>query len=65
MDKSILTPEDIKLTVEKPDYTTIKCQEHVFWIKDIQDKGKLLVYAVKEEDHYDIQCADWLIKISG
>lgn len=58
-----ITPEDIKLTVEQPDLINKKCKEHVFFIKEIEGKGKLLVYAKynPKESILDIKCADWLI----
>lgn len=60
-----ITTDEIKLTVEKPDELTMVCKEHIFSIKQIEGKGKLLVYALREGDHYDIQCADWLVDLKS
>jgi hypothetical protein len=59
-----ITTEDLKLAVEKPDLYTIQCADHVFNIKDIPGKGKLLIYSLwdREKDVYNIQCADWLVE---
>lgn len=59
-----LTLEDAQLTIDNPDFITIQCKEHVFYIKDIKDKGTLLVYTEKDkedEGNYIIICADWLV----
>ncbi len=60
-----LTMDEIKITVEQPDLMTIQCDIHIFYVKNIEGKGKLLVYAkLSDEDDksYDVQCADWLIE---
>jgi hypothetical protein len=65
MRKPKLTSDEIKITVEKPDLVTNQCDEHRFYIKNIEDKGQLIVYAKKtDEKKYSIQCADWLLKYS-
>ena len=58
---SEMTTDEIKLAVEQPDLLTDQCDSHRFYIKNIEGKGQLLVYALKDgEAHYDIQCGDWL-----
>jgi len=61
-----ITPEEVKLAVEQPDFTTIQCEQHIFYTKIIEGKGNLIVYALKDTEkdkNYLVQCADWLIKL--
>jgi hypothetical protein len=61
MKESEITKEEMKLAIEQPDLTNMLCDSHIFFMKEIEGKGKLLVYALKEDDSYNIQCADWLV----
>lgn len=58
-----LTPEEIQSAIEKPDLMNYQCNEHTFYYKEIEGKGNLLVFAVKEGEHFNVKCADWLIPI--
>jgi len=61
MKRPEITPEEIKIAVEQPDLMNVYCNDHAFYYKEIEGKGKLLVFAIREDDHFDIQCADWLV----
>jgi hypothetical protein len=61
MRKPELFSDEIKQAVENPDYLTMQCTEHIFYTKHFANKGTLIVYAKKEDDKYNIHCADWLI----
>lgn len=61
--KPEITVDEIKLTIEQPDSLTMQCSEHLFYVKNFEGKGQLLVYALKDGiEKYSIQCADWLNK---
>jgi hypothetical protein len=58
-----ITQEELKITVEQPDFMSKQCDEHMFYVKEFEGKGKLIVYAAKDAyKKYSIQCADWLVK---
>jgi membrane-bound inhibitor of C-type lysozyme len=61
-----ITTEEIRLTIEEADETTYQCDQHIFHIKYIQNKGKLIVYSLWDEEKqtYMIQCADWLMEVN-
>ena len=56
-----IKPEDIKETIESPDKVSHICPIDKFYLKNIEDKGQLIVYVKKsEEGKFEILCADWL-----
>lgn len=63
MKKPELTPEEVQSAVERPDLMNHQCSEHALFYKKIEGKGILLVAAVKEGDHFNIICADWLLPV--